>query len=71
MTESESVALPFGDSPMFCCRASQQNVLYIIFFKNASTFFNFFHFFKEDFLESFYLYSAYTNTHYKKAGVPP
>ena len=42
MTESESVALPFGDSPMFCCCVSQQNVLYIIHFKNASTFLKFF-----------------------------
>ena len=42
MTESESVALPFGDSPMFFCCASQQNVLYSILFKNASTFLNFF-----------------------------
>ena len=42
MTESESVALPFGDSPMFFCCASQQNVLYSILFKNASTFLKFF-----------------------------
>ena len=40
MTESESVALPFGDSPM-----SQHNVFYTNPFKNASTFLNFFHFF--------------------------
>ena len=40
MTESESVALPFGDSPM-----SQHNVFYTNFFKNASTFLKLFQFF--------------------------
>ena len=40
MTESESVALPFGDSPM-----SQHNVLYYRSQKKASTFLNFFKFF--------------------------
>ena len=41
MTESESVALPFGDSAM----SPQQDRLYISHQKNASTFFIFFKFF--------------------------
>ena len=47
MTESESVALPFGDSPMyyFFTSLSTQNELYTNLQKNASTFFNFFNFF--------------------------
>ena len=45
MTESESVALPFGDSAIFCYFAelfSQQWLVYTNVKKNASTFFNFF-----------------------------
>ena len=42
MTESESVALPFGDSPM-----SQHNVFYTNLFKNASTFLKLFQLFFE------------------------
>ncbi len=41
MTESESVALPFGDSPLFTFR-SQHDILYNIFFKKASTFLTFY-----------------------------
>ena len=45
MTESESVALPFGDSAIFCCfteLSSQQWLVYNNRIKNASIFFNFF-----------------------------
>ena len=46
MTESESVALPFGDSPSFLIdierRDSQHDELYNTPLKNASTFFKFF-----------------------------
>ena len=52
MTESESVALPFGDSPM-----SQHNVFYTNFFKNASTFFKLFQLFLEKVL--FYMLLIY------------
>ena len=50
MTESESVALPFGDSPM-----SQHNVFYTNLFKNASTFLKLF----QLFWKSLVLYVAY------------
>ena len=45
MTESESVALPFGDSP-----STQRNVLYNIVSVSSSTFFNFYPFFAWIFL---------------------
>ena len=41
MTESESVALPFGDSPVFAFRL-RQVVLYNTLRENASPFFHFF-----------------------------
>ncbi|MFQ6819876.1 MAG: hypothetical protein ACLRTI_12685, partial [Blautia sp.] len=41
MTESESVALPFGDSPVFAFRL-RQVVLYNTLRENASPFFQFF-----------------------------
>ncbi|WP_320998804.1 hypothetical protein, partial [Eisenbergiella tayi] len=47
MTESESVALPFGDSPKFrqAFLAACKNRLYMIRSTFASTFFIIFHFF--------------------------
>ena len=42
MTESESVALPFGDSPLyFCCcfYRSQQDVLYMVLIQKSTPFF--------------------------------
>ena len=48
MTESESVALPFGDSAIFCfvCVLFLNTLMIIHTFQNnASTFFNFFYFF--------------------------
>ena len=41
MTESESVALPFGDSAIFIPTFCQHMLYYIIFFNNASAFFFF------------------------------
>ena len=48
MTESESVALPFGDSPLLC----QQWVFYMKTFHSSSTFSIFFRFFAKSFYRS-------------------
>ena len=54
LTESESVALPFGDSPMcFVFRLPyrlRRMLLYNSFFEIATPFFNFFYFFCKNFL---------------------
>ena len=50
MTESESVALPFGDSPM-CCFVSQHNVLYGSGGEKSRVNFNFL---KKNFVRGFY-----------------
>ena len=46
MTESESVALPFGDSPksfaLNCCLVHRAHLIYQTLTQNASIFFNFF-----------------------------
>lgn len=48
LTESESVALPFGDSPLLC----QQWVFYMKTFHSSSTFSIFFRFFAKSFYRS-------------------
>ena len=67
MTESESVALPFGDSPLSC--VVPHNKMYYIrfFFKMQAFFSNFFHFFiYPSFSSSIFLFSCIKYSHYER-----